>query len=312
MSDFYWAGSVPDVGTQERMIRFLPWRDDHLVLPRPETYVPADISRKGFWAEAEPTPAYALDFFGVAPFRSTTDAAYCRQQQFVFDRSNGGRLVTICPADPARLRSGRSLQVQEGGCTRVPPLHAMAFALRLVLVKKRYCPDMEVRCEHDLCDQVARSIQAHGLPLSDEGLSYVECQDLFFEMECRGQGGSSLQTQKHVSQPEAPVVEPLEALELMEICDDLYIGLTTLESLWAAGVHSIADLVAHSEAELRSIPGIGDGSLRSIRKRLALFGLCLREDDGGGPATEAVSGNLGIGGSTSADPKCGRSERSHH
>lgn len=113
--------------------------------------------------------SYPCDFFGAAPFldsRSGWDM--WRRGQIVFDRSNGGRIVSIAMAEledgygPLNDH-GVDVVVADGAYTRlIDYTSCSALALFLNLMKRRLCP--ELGCLDDRCymDRVSRAIDAGG------------------------------------------------------------------------------------------------------------------------------------------------------
>ncbi len=207
--DFIWRGTVEDPTTQERLIRFLPWQGNELVLPRPDVQVPATV--EATWAKAGSTsptrqPAafsaehfkavfdqverhyelakdhesYPLNFFGIAP-PCNGDREMWGRYQFVFDRSGGGRLVTLVPPDPSRVEPGMRLLVKDGGYQRALGDHAGWLGFVLEVARMRYCPDMDVGDDYGYCRLMRQRIGDWHLSarLSDERLTFEDCEQIF-------------------------------------------------------------------------------------------------------------------------------------
>jgi predicted flap endonuclease-1-like 5' DNA nuclease len=56
------------------------------------------------------------------------------------------------------------------------------------------------------------------------------------------------------------------------------IGAPATRALQAAGIHRLADVAAHSEAELAALHGVGPKALRLLREALAERGLGFAPD----------------------------------
>lgn len=96
--DFFWWGSVPDPAVHGRTARFLAPRYDEaaLVVPQPALRLPMLVEKGSRLPRLY--SAYPFDFFAFIPHRSRDWNDIWEREQFVFDRTDEGRLVTVVPS----------------------------------------------------------------------------------------------------------------------------------------------------------------------------------------------------------------------
>jgi hypothetical protein len=80
--------------------------------------------------------------------------------------------------------------------------------------------------------------------------------------------------------------------------DELHLPVRAYNGLRRAGIHTVGDLSARTEAELLGIENLGPQSVREIKERMAGIGRHLAEQPAGGPAGAkgAMAGAGGDGG----------------
>ena len=126
-------------------------------------------------SEAKMQLDYPLDFFGVAPnLQPGTSWRWMAQDHFVFDRSAGGRLVTV--RDPmvadaeddveveAWRTDGVHRIVETGGFTR--RLDGSEMSLLLLAIRARWCPDLRFADDYDNTRELEARCRVVGLDLA--------------------------------------------------------------------------------------------------------------------------------------------------
>lgn len=116
--DYDWKGAVPNPADQERIVRlvldvFGPF-EHTLIHPHPEIGVATSIQRD--W-DLVVVPDYPFNFFGIIPHEDL-------HGQFVFDRSNGGRLVSIYSAADTWPDGSKAYRDPEASNWHLPELEA--------------------------------------------------------------------------------------------------------------------------------------------------------------------------------------------
>jgi len=285
--DFWYSGTLPDVGKQETVIKFVEtyYTDIALfVTPQPrQTYTTV---LEGYHGDNQQqwAAAYPFDFYGIIPHAGS---GIHEHGQFVFDRTAGGRLVRLMElpdsfglrhredppeasfADEPEARA--EVRVLEGGYNRTLTKNAFVFALLLNVVRHRWWPGLDVGDDYNCYRDVGRMISAFGLSsrLRDEALDFDACWQLFSEEYDAHYPPSP-------PPPPRPVVRVVDLDILRRSVETLELSVRTSHCLAARKVVTIANVVRMSEAELLAIPNMGRKSINEIKDRLDGLGLVLR------------------------------------
>jgi len=176
--DFRWSGRISDPDRQAEVVglfrRVFDWTGLWTTVgPCPEENVRTLFGHSVFIDPCRnPSPedrieeAYARDYFGVAPYLGRTwDRRLLDQGQMVFDRTDGGRLVSVMPGGPiswmpeGKIRSVSHV-VQPGGRVRLlGESQCRAMAMFLCLVRGRYCPDLDIRDDRLFIEEAQKDLE---------------------------------------------------------------------------------------------------------------------------------------------------------
>jgi len=180
--DFWWQGSIPDPTAQEQALRmfrafFDADGDWPFVLPDMARTCVTMFGRSilGDPVETESlrgrvAVSYPYNFFGMAPYLIQGESSnLMRRGQIVFDRTDGGRLVSIMEVSmlPRDCKLGQpdvSLVVNPGGYVRaVGEWQCQNVALFLTLLAIRYCPDLDAHDDRLYLGDVRRRLERTGM-----------------------------------------------------------------------------------------------------------------------------------------------------
>ena len=192
--DFFWRGSIPLNEDQEQAVWFVlsffgEEPPSHLVMfdPEPELHLPTCIASSPNQPERI-VSLYPYNFYGIAPhykFKPLRD-----RMQFVFDRSDHGRIVSIGMTRESqdddegyeRQLRGQGVQVslRDGGHERTID-GGTAQSLLLNVIRMRYCPNLRTGDDYGYGQKVADEIEAWGLTaaLGNKSLDFDACWDLY-------------------------------------------------------------------------------------------------------------------------------------
>lgn len=300
-ADFVWRGSVPDPDDQAAIVGLVrgylrsPNGQAVLLQPTGTTVETLFVSRHG---ELEPVTR-SDTFYGLVPYPevwlrdlgsdadwSMYDVADPRAPgshlQFVFDRDDGGRMVTLTYHPSFRLGGHvgqrtagglRSLLTEnghveviwaEGGFTRVGASTPLALLLRLI--QMRFAPDLGCSDDHASCHRVSQELREWGIEdlLRDRSLDFEECWAVY----------RSEYDRRHPPPPPPPPLDPwLTPIEDLELRDRVR------NCLRRAQIRSVEDLATWSPSRLLNLTNFGERSLREVEVALAQRGLSLQPDD---------------------------------
>jgi hypothetical protein len=277
--DFFWGGSVPQPDVQERLVRFLRgcYRSPAVVRPEPARRVRALVERKHL-SQPHFEPCYPFDFFGIIPYEALP--GFRDRSHFVFDRSNGGRMVTLVPAERLAVDDwGAEFEVRYGGYVRHME-ESRAFALLLNILRLRYCDDLSAADDYLNVRDVARDISSWGLApwLCSDSNDWSACQARYFDLLGRHRPPPP------PPPPEPPLHLPRAPQEVTpEVAgirvESLDLSIRTLGGLENAGIETVGALLQWSPRDLLRTKHFGRKSLKEVRTVLAALGLRLREED---------------------------------
>ncbi len=241
-------------------------------------YLTEDYKYVGFPSELIRVP---FNFFGSIPL---FDDSYDLQGQFIFDRNNGGELVTLsklpiefnCTAfPPNNIKNDLvEVRVKEDGNLRAIG-EASAFCLMLRIIALRWWPELEVSDDYDNYKWVSTFLAGTTLEkkLLNERLDFDACLELFND-----EYDFWFPPRQHFTEPAKPVVRivPPNALEIP--ITELELSIRSATALKRLQIKTAGELIAYSPKELLKIKNCGRRSVREIQGVLEDIGLYLRKD----------------------------------
>lgn len=278
--DFFYSGSLPDIKAQEQVVSLATSFYDSIALkvfPDPATryltrFMPLRVDRV--------SEDYPFDFFGIAPFFKDS---ICEQGQFIFDRTDNGRLVrflkvpdhyNLPPWDKGYWGDDEQLIVNSGGHVRNGG--SLGFALLLEIIRLRVWPDLSAGDDYNICDEVRGILYDAGLveDMKDTTFDFGKCWVLF-EAEY---------DLKHPPRPEytpdpKPSLRIVPCNILKKPVQELEWSVRTSHILENGNIQTVEELLTYSPAELLSIEHCGRKSVREIAELLEWYGLYLQPDD---------------------------------
>jgi hypothetical protein len=183
--DYFYKGSLKDHRLQEKVVELVAqfWSDGMWIYPEPETRYP---TRKEADLHTAEDGLYPFNFFGFIPFPDSDSLEF---GQMVFDRTDGGRLVTL-----SKLPAGHEIEGTDSGenCYRdvefclKPKGYLRGWAsyrvgLLFCVIKKRYFQDLWVGDDHDVCKETEHLVDRLRIAdrIMDENLTFDDCYALF-------------------------------------------------------------------------------------------------------------------------------------
>lgn len=324
--DFWWRGSIPDPLIQLRVVEmyrafFDPDREWPAVMPEPERRVTAIFGksplaapslRKGY-ADAM-RESYPFNFFGVAAYFSHYKLPVLWSRgQVVFDRSDGGRFVSIVPDSlhsdyPMIARQDETVFINPGGYERLPNDGYWArYALFLVLLRLRYCPDLDARDDQYNIRGVHEALATGGFleaAVQDE-LDYPlfirRFMDYYYppdkpapplgaesaDSNLAAQGDPAAPGPELVASetpdPEDPASQVTmlinDSSRLSLSVDELELSVRTSSVLRRAGIKTIGQLTLLSQEDMKTI-GLGKKNVAEVRMLLGELGFDIDQPGG--------------------------------
>ncbi|MDW7652362.1 MAG: DNA-directed RNA polymerase subunit alpha C-terminal domain-containing protein [Bacillota bacterium] len=283
--DFFYAGVLPDNSLQIKVINLVISYYHEIALyinPRPETEY---ITKRG----GEAAQSYPFNYFGVVPLFANE---LFEQGQFVFDRSDGGKLIRFEQLPPAfdippwsgRYDSHAELVLREGGWLRAGGGYPFAFLLNLI--KIRWWPESIIGDDYNNCLDVGHKINEWGLSdLKKKNLDFNASWDLFCRESnkrhpVRQRSKPVIKTEpEHLPKlkPAIRVVHPNPERITLE---ELDLSIRAYRCLIAGGIKTLGDLVQCSDHDLRRLTGwrLSRTDLDAIKEILIEYGYRLRPD----------------------------------
>jgi hypothetical protein len=292
--DFFWHGSIPDSAKQEQAVEFLRgyFRYGSIVHPKPQLEF-ENILEKGFRGEVLSTPPRSFNCYGFAAHLergSYVDATVHDREQFIFDRGDSGRLVTIVrdwkeEAAAPWLRTGELaqkyvLRVRDGGWTRVVTQSGSSLAVLLHVLSLRFCPDLRVSDDYEIYLNLGAKLREHGLmpQLRDEAVDFRSCMKIVAD----GLGWARMEDDEPKAEPvlarsgnDSEAAQPNAPYDEGRPLDFPEFSARTRENLSRRGTTTLGELMMLTEADLLKSRGIGRKALKEIRSALAGCGLRL-------------------------------------
>lgn len=183
--DYFYGGRLEDHRLQEKVVELVAqfWSDGMWVYPEPKT-------RYSTLRSIDPTRIeeveYPFNFFGFVPFPHPD---FLDDGQMVFDRSDGGRLVTLDKLPPVyNVESADSkesfyqkvaVRVRPNGYVRGGASYRAG--LLFCMIKRRYFHDLWVRDDYDVVNETEYLIDRLRIAdrIMDEKLTVDGCYALF-------------------------------------------------------------------------------------------------------------------------------------
>lgn len=279
--DFFWACTVPRQETQERFVRFLGGYFDagRIVRPEPTRRVRALVERERR-SQPQVESSYPFDFFGLIPFDRYPD--FCDRAQFVFDRSNSGRIVTLVPVAPeVDENHGAELEVRAVGYDRCLG-DQVAFALLLNILRLRYCDDLWAADDYYVMETVGRDIQRWGLAdaLRDEARDWHACAERYFTLWDEHHPSPPPEPEPPPSAPRHPQLSPRDVpagVDDLRV-ESLNLSQRTRNCLDSMGIETVRALLQWFPSDLLRTKNLGRKALKELREVLAARGLRFRDE----------------------------------
>ena len=190
--DFFWEGHVADPELQKKAIYFIRqyFKDPSDVTyfePKPDLLLPTLFDGEN---EDRFEEAYPFNFFGLAMSFDWDDSNMRERWQFVFDRTAGGRMVSILETPETIAKYGQELsyapekyqvRVRTGGHDRYDGGGGL-FALMLNVVRLRYAEDLWAGDDYDIYKSIKRDIEAWNLAMFLQGETEGpdQCYDIYY------------------------------------------------------------------------------------------------------------------------------------
>lgn len=182
--DYFYRGSLNDHRLQEKVVELAAqfWSDGMWLYPEPKTLYPTLRAINTFRSEGE----YPFNFFGFVPF---PESDFLEHGQMVFDRTDGGRLVTFSKLPPVYDIEGMDLNkgldretvisVKRGGYFRGSASYR--FGLLFCVIKRRYFHDLWVGDDYDVFKETEYLVDRLRIAdaIMNESLPFNDCYGLF-------------------------------------------------------------------------------------------------------------------------------------
>jgi hypothetical protein len=183
--DYFYKGRLEDHRLQEKALELVAefWSDGMWIYPEPKTLYPTLKAIDAFRSEEG---EYPFNFFGFVPF---PDSDFLEYGQMVFDRSDGGRLVTLYKLPP--VYEGESADSEKSFCpdvaVRVRPKGYLRggasyrVGLLFCMIKRRYFHDLWVGDDYDVFKETEYLVDRLRIAdrIMDEKLIFDDCYALF-------------------------------------------------------------------------------------------------------------------------------------
>jgi hypothetical protein len=183
--DYFYRGSLNDHRLQGKVVQLVAqfWSDEIWIHHEPEALHRTKIEGDSRMTEEK---FYPFNFFGFVPF---TDSDFMEHGQMVFDRTDGGRLVTFSklPAvyEIEGMNSNENLDretvisVKRGGYFRGSASYRVG--LLFCVIKKRYFHDLWVGDDDDVFNETEYLVDRLRIAdvIMNESLTFNDCCDLF-------------------------------------------------------------------------------------------------------------------------------------
>ena len=299
--DFFWDGSIPESAKQEQAVEFLRgiYRCGSVIHPKPQLKFETVLEKcRG---EALRIPSRSFNCYGFAAHLEMggyVDGVVHDRDQFIFDRGDGGRLVTIVrdwkdAAAAPWLLSGELaqkyvLRVRDGGWTRVLARDSSSLAVLLNVLSIRFCPELRVGDDYGIYLELGAKLRERGLvePLRDEAIDFEGCMEIVADgLDWTKVADDGSKAQPAISSPDndSEAEQPNAPYDAARPLDFPELSAQTREKLSWRGTTTLGELMMLSEADLLKSRGIGRKALKEIRGALAVCGLRLpRKMEGSG------------------------------
>jgi len=294
--EFDWYGSIPDRHLQERAVEFVRswWKEKEqealaIITPEPALRLKTLIQRFG---EDEHREEYPFNFYGIAPFFGERYPVN-GYRQFVFDRTDGGRMVTLLmtpetrePADEKEWDTwqyrewktqGFQVVLKPGGHDDLPVGGEEALSLLLNIFKLRYCPFLKMRDDFHCCSTVSGNIRDWMLEKTfrDESKNFIDCWRVYRNnYNIRYPDRAKYRTKLKV----LPKIHPITPEEARTRIEELDLSIRALKVLKKMGIETLGDLTNTNRAKLLRTKNMGRKTVYEIENILTELGLCLREE----------------------------------
>lgn len=314
--DFFWEGHVGDLNEQERAVGLFASFFDHQAIPavriepRPGVLLGARIFRGRTVPDQELSCHFS--FYGIAPHFH--EPLVRGQGQLVFDRSRGGRIVSLWLAPGMSLEAdeeaalaeererGREVVLAEWGNTRLCDRY-QSFALLLHMLQRRHCADLRVSDDFGVFERVGRDLLEFGVEpfLLQAGVSFRDACTLLevalFEERAmtRERAERVLADDYEARAPvtEEPELDPkyarasqhlrrdpldLTLAEKLTPISDLGGSLRLQRVLGDLQIATLGDLITRDPPRVGEHKYLGQTTLNELRDRLRDRGLGLRPE----------------------------------
>ncbi len=285
--DVFYDGHLFNPILQEKVVELVSSfyaNNYYIVRPEPETYYHTWCLRE------KPSEQYPFNYYGVVP--QLSDDSLLNRGQFVFDRTAGGKLVTLHKfPSPYKMAWSSSYEdavsdvvVENGGYDRMlGSVTSFVFLLTLIKIKwwsefnfgDDYCCDEEIMdklCEIDL-----------DVVLKKKYMDFDSAWDLYLKATGRNRkkqkhdnkGDQSLfpeenqKKEENNPEPDLRLVYPNPeevSLEDMDLC------IRSTRCLERSGVQNLDQLLRYSKKDLIAIRNLGLKSVEEIMRTVRSYG----------------------------------------
>ena len=322
-NDCFWSGSIPDPALQELAIQLLvlPFfvkrgKDGALgqlpegaaiIQPEPGVHHPTYFPRSPSTSKLRRLALrredslgvmedYPFDFYGYADCHLWDPYPLQQRCQFVFDRQQGGRMVTLidryrCAVsaeenrdrmDDVAAPAQAKYVVTDGGYTRMVGL---GFTLMLQLMKDRYCPHMEFGDDYGLDRIVEERGRAYGLlpshrdddtPFDVVWEQFKEQDEIHHPRDYRVEEESP--APRKPGRPRLVKWREPTAEEAAIRLDDQELSVRALNCIRNAEWETIGDLIQVTPSEALRVKNFGRKTLNELIDLLEEYDLAFRDD----------------------------------
>lgn len=183
--DYFYKGCLEDHRLQEKVVELVAqfWSDGLWIHPVPGTFYP---TMKDSDSRSSGEKHYPFNFFGFVPF---PDLDFLEHGQMVFDRSDGGRLVTLSTLPAGYKIEGADSErnnyrdaevcVEPKGYLRGGASYRVG--LLFCVIKRRYFQNLWVGDDYDVCEETEYLLDRLRIAdrIMDENLTFDDCYTLF-------------------------------------------------------------------------------------------------------------------------------------